>query len=527
MPSSLLAFLNTTTWQWTQPANLQPASTSAASFHTSVMTPSGVMVSAFGLGASNQPRSDVFYLDVRGSNSADWAWKSEWTSDMLGAPSASTGSSSNGSTGSSGPTGGNLAAIVVPVVLGVLLLIPISILFIRRHVRAIRKRRLAQYFSFEDQEDSGAFLRPFALLGGRRTKTQYSFGQDANEKEGSIISEAAQGLVSILKRYSTGSKEEKRSSKGSKLNEKEKKWEEIDFGLGKLDEQGRVSRNSSFSATGSPREPGQSQLLAFPVPVTGTSTYEPSPASTLPSIHSEKPTGSPMDDGQHPLVPSLVVMPATPHVSSPLASYPALNPVPATAPRFIDPINAHTAALDWAALQAEMNARPAFRSISPSASIRSQANEAPKRATSINRKPVPYLKSAAPVVAADTPPVLPPLPFESSPTTIPLVTVNPKTGRRTSEASFRSVSQPQPMSTRQLVGSTTRRGSIPSANPIDRPAAFDANARRGSLPSVDGRRTSSGSLNTRRGSGASVASASRLRVVNIAPEDEGEPGQAL
>ena len=477
------------------------------------------MVSAFGLGPSNQPRSDVMYLDLRAPTAAGWAWKSSWSSEMLGAYS---GSSSQGTTGSNPPSGGTLAAIIVPVVLGALLAIPLMIYFVRRHMRTVRKRRMAQHFSFEDQEDSGVFRKPLNLLGrGRKTKTQYSFGQDANEKEGSVMSDMAQGFVSLL-RKSSGNSSDKRSSKSSQLTEKDKKWEEIDFGLGKLDEQGRVSRRSSFSATGSPVERNGNKTpepLPFPMPMTHSGEYDRS--SLFVTGHSAAANqhlsvGSPIHDGQAPLVPSMHLIPATPSMTTQLASYPAMQPAPSS----VSASHAQAAALDWAALQRDLEAKPAFRSISPTSPLRSHAHDSPPRVSSITYKP-----------SSPSPPSIPPLSFDthtSAPTQTDasMITINPRTGRRTSATSITSnrvVSQPQ-ASTRQLAGAafnTGRRGSAPSIDA--RPLPHVPGARRGSVASLEGRRASAGSLHTldgRRGSGASQAS--RLRVVNPSPDSDAE-----
>ena len=529
-PTALLAFLNTTTWSWSTPSNLQPPLSSSTSYHSSVMTTSGVMITAFGLGSSGNARSDVFYLDMRDPSGSGWTWKSYWKSDMLGPFTSNTvTTNTNGvaaTNASSAPPSKKIAAIAVPFVIGLLLVLPVIIYFIWSRVRIARKRRMARHFSFSSQEDNGDFSSPIdQFRSSRKTKTRYPFGQDANEKAGNFVSDLSSGLISVLKRYSRPSSSlsshRDRSFKGSRMSEKAMNWEEIDFGLGKLDERrgSTTSRRSSFSATSHSPHAGNRtpEPLPFAMPVASTvQGYDPSAlySSSLPyvadpllvSIGNASPrVGTPRSDGQMSLVPSLVVMPPSMPVPDLQAAYPAMAPSSV-------PVDG----LDWNLLQQELDAKPAFRSISPTSTLRSHAHP---RASS------PTLVPAR----AATPPYLLPLELQRSASPTGTITlVNPKTGRRTSETltypqSPRSVSQP--LAGRQLAGSLERRESAPfpqyspsstgSSTPTGR-ASYDPGMRRSSNPSMLGFGTPA--------QGARRESVqSKLRVVN----DTEASGQAL
>ncbi|ORY34814.1 hypothetical protein BCR39DRAFT_514933 [Naematelia encephala] len=553
-PSNLLAFLNTTTWTWSTPSNLQPPSSSAAAYHSSIITDSGVMITAFGLGSGNNPRSDVFYLDMRDPTQATWSWKSVWSSSMLEAYSDSTtansSASSNAGTSNTAGTSNGLSSdasdssnkgssakkdvsIAVPVVVVALLLLPILVYLIRRRVRLIRKRRMARHFALEDDDDLTSSQGP----SGRKTKTQYSFGRDANEKDGNFISDLGSNLKGILKRYSKQSSNGPRDSfegmremsqVGRASNNHGIKWEEIDFGLGRVDENRReassMSRDSSFSApAGSPPHPVES--VAFPVPIASTNPFEDPEHEALsgPLINvqdSGSPRlGTPTNDGQMSLVPSVTIepptMPPTPAVANLGAAYPAMAPAPAV-PASQD----SEQGLDWNVLQQELEAKPAFRSISPTATLRSHAHQSPT-------SPNPSRRVA-------TPPVIPPLDFQRSPSSQTMSLVQSEPGRRASEIlpfeSSSSAQSPrvvsQPLGARHLAGHALgRRGSAPISNTSSgsatptatRPSSvhYDVSARRASQPLSPLTPGSPVVSGTRRGS--------QLRVVNIT---EGE-GQAL
>ncbi len=389
---------------------------------------------------------------------------------------------------SSAPPTKKVTTIGVPVIVGVLLALPVIIYFIRRRIRIAKKRRMARHFSFSSQEDGGDFANP--LEQHRTTATQYSFGRDANEHDGNFITDIGNGLVSILKRYSRSSTESTRrdrSSKGSKVSEKAMNWEEIDFGLGKLDERRSSSRHSSFSAPSI--SPTQRRTPDFAMPIASTApAYEPrlsfsSSQENGPLIVSINDVGTPRSDGQVPLVPSLVLMPSTPIQELNLI-YPTTAPTLASAPTQAE-------SLDWSMLQQELESKPVFRSISSTSTLRSHAHPtAPTGTVSL---------------------------------------VNPKTGRRSLEAlpfeSSRRASQP--FSGRQLTGNYGGRGSSTfpqhspgssgSSTPTGRPAAAAPAVRRTSTP-LDVPVSSQGA----RREGVQ----SKLRVVNVS-DDEEEAGQAI
>lgn len=363
-PTTLLAFLNTTTWAWSTPSNLQPPASSAASYHSSVMTTSGVMITAFGLGSDGSPRSDVFYLDMRDPTGSSWSWKSYWNKQMLGAYAGTSNTVTTGTSATNGvaatnnssaPSKKGITTIVVPVIIGLLLALPVIIYFIRRRVRIARKRRLARHFSFSSQEDNGGFSSSLEQFrASRKTKTLFSFGRDANEKDSSLITDIGSGLVSILKRYSGAassvdgaSSRRDRSSKGSKMSEKAMNWEEIDFGLGQVDERrvSATSRRSSFSAPAqSPRTATKTlEPLPFAMPVASTATgYDPSALFSsshenmvgplVVTVNDAFPrVGTPRHDGQMPLVPELAVIPPRAAAQALSTAYPTMAPSPAQA----------------------------------------------------------------------------------------------------------------------------------------------------------------------------------------------------
>ncbi|KAK4688720.1 hypothetical protein P7C73_g1371, partial [Tremellales sp. Uapishka_1] len=540
-PTALLAFLNTTSWEWSTPSNLQPPASSSRSYHSSVITSQGVMITSFGLSTSGSPRSDVLYLDMRDLTTAGWTWKSYWNANMLNAVAATSATAGSASaTGvvattntdsKSAPSSKKITTIIVPIMVILLLASPVIIYLIRRRVRVIRKRRLARHFSFSSQEDSGDFASPNAqFMAARRKNTQYTFGRDGNERDGNIFTDMASSVVGILKRNSRSSSgsiadgaremsQVDRSSKGSKFSSKQK-WEEIDFGLGKVDERGRSmdSRRSSFSATGNNRTP---PLLSFPMPVAATQGYDDSQMYTAladedqhgPLIvtlqDSDSPrVGSPRSDGQIPLIPSFTVLPPsvppTPAAHG-LSSYPALTPI-------------QTEGLDWSALANELETKPAFRSISPSSTLRSHAHQVQNQSSSPSSSPK----------QGSTPPRLPSFEFHRSPSpTISLV--NSKTGRRVSETlPFTPRSVSQPMAGRQLAGAGLgRRESAPlspastgSATPTQRRLSHEPSTRRASNPSP---LLSHQFTQSRRGSAQS-----KLRVVNVDQDEEQDAsGMAL
>ncbi|OXG41526.1 hypothetical protein C359_02932 [Cryptococcus neoformans Bt120] len=477
--TSLLAFLNTTTFEWSIPSNLQPPSSSATSYHSAVMTDQGVMITAFGLSASGTPRSDVYYLDLRDTVKTSWTWKSNWNSNMLEASSGSstnTSSTANGVTAadaksSSGMSSKKLASIIVPILVVALLLSPLLVYLIRRRVRVIKKRRMAQHFSFSSQEDSGAFnfRTPFnQYLAKRRSEGQFPIGDDSNEREGNFVSGVTGTLGRMVSRLSNrssdsghedareiGETERQMAQVGQRVrinldDAQPMNWEEIDFGLGKLDES--KGHDSSYNASSRALvQDGQNPVSSAAEGYTDDQLYalEEVPSEAA-NVHAQ-------------ITPNALV-----------TAYPVMEPSPAYTP--------HQAG-DWTKLQEDLTQKPAFRSISPTAQLRSHSHPA-RAAISPFADPVPASEtlainrsssltrtvSQAPSIA----PSIPPFEFqrvESPGGTITLV--NPQNAAQTQEVlpfasakdahgTHRSVSQPI---SRQLIdGRLARRGSAPSSS---------------------------------------------------------------
>lgn len=570
--TSTLAFLNTTSWTWSTPKNLQPPASSAASYHTSVITPQGVMITAFGLGTSGSPSSNVFYLDMRDPSQGGWTWKSYWNKDMLQAYSPTTATNSAINTASTISTDAAAAAkggsgsgdkkkvtsIVVPVLIAALILLPLAIWFTRRKIRLAKKRRMARHFSFETQEDEGEFRSANTLnQPSRRTKTQYGFGTDANEKDGNMLTD----LAGAIKRFSrrrrsvdsistTGEQQMSQvaNTRVSRLDERTMRWEEIDFGLGKLDERAQSGIQSSSA----------------PAPAGVASTIDPfadpAPLIRFDSIESDASNrmGTPLHDGQQQLIPEVNVQPPTvPPTPMPMSSVPA----EAFQPSAQD-------GLDWNLLAQEMQVRPAFRSISPTSTLRSHAHPVPSavvapRATtptpdsrSTTPTPIspfddpptslPYVDdryTPAPAVNrlpraneqwSSGPPRLPSLDFSRMSTLDPLRPSAPLPPRTSSHAlapsGNRAVSQP--VQGRQLAGSiSSRRDSAPqstssSGSSTPTPRSPDFSARRSSNPAVLTRSPGSpvlagtGALGSPSTQDKRDSAMSKLRVMNLTEEDE-------
>ncbi|KAJ9108270.1 hypothetical protein QFC19_002518 [Naganishia cerealis] len=291
--STTLAFLNLTTMTWTQPANLQPPTSFARAWHSSIMVDSGVLVTAFGLSAVGTPRNDIVYLDMRNDDVSKWTWKAVWSASMLNAtiPSSSgnilptSGSSNNGSPGHDGKT---LKSILIPVLIVIALGIPLAVWLLRRHVRNVRHRRMAQHFEMDPEEDhrNGSILATSALGqflaskfksadSARRPSLPKPFGGVRINEKGEVVNNNDSMVVShlkgIFKRFSYSSfksfdtmestAQDKEMSEiragvaaittgnNGQMTEKAHQWEEIDFGLGKVDESRRNSaipvRNSA------------------------------------------------------------------------------------------------------------------------------------------------------------------------------------------------------------------------------------------------------------------------------------------
>lgn len=287
--STTLAFLNTTTMIWYQPSNLQPPTSFARAWHSSIMVNSGVLVTAFGLSAEGTPRSDIVYLDMRSNDLSKWTWKAVWSAAMLDASLAYSPiksiDSHNGSTSDSDSR--MLKSILIPVIIFVLFGVPLAVWLLRRHVRNVRHRRMAQHFEMDPEEEHrrGSFM-PVSALGqfisskfgnssGGSPRLPKPFGGVRINEKGEVVNNNEHVVVSqikgIFKRFSQssfasfGSVESTAQHKemaeiragvagittNSRAEDTRKphQWEEIDFGLGKIDESRRNSAVPRASAS--------------------------------------------------------------------------------------------------------------------------------------------------------------------------------------------------------------------------------------------------------------------------------------
>lgn len=286
--STTLAFLNTTTMTWSQPSNLQPPTSFARAWHSSIMVSSGVLVTAFGLSAEGTPRSDIVYLDMRSNDPSKWTWKAVWSAAMLDAtlaysPIKASTDSANGLTTDSR----TLRSVLIPVLIFLVLGVPLAIWLLRRHVRNVRHRRMAQHFEMDPEEDHrrGSFM-PVSALGqfisskfgkssGGSPRLPKPFGGVRINDKGEVNNNNEHVVVSqikgIFKRFSQssfasfGSVESTAQDKEmaeiragvagiitngmSEDARKPHQWEEIDFGLGKIDESRRHSAVPRASAS--------------------------------------------------------------------------------------------------------------------------------------------------------------------------------------------------------------------------------------------------------------------------------------
>ncbi|WWC73797.1 uncharacterized protein I206_107769 [Kwoniella pini CBS 10737] len=609
-PSNLLSFLNTTTWAWSAPSNLQPPASSAAAYHTSVITDQGVMITAFGLSSANTPRSDIYYLDMRDPTGSSWSWKNTWNANMLTAYESSSGSTTSTGTGgvttakdasteSGGISSKKIASITVPVIIIALLLSPLIIYLIRRRMRLIKKRRMARHFSFSSQEDEGFFSGPsnglFSkyLSSNKKDNTaQPTFpfngnARDGNEQDGNFLSR----MVTRLSSRSNSEEDHDdipyhphppremiavtnksvtfQDSPKGKGNDKQMNWEEIDFGLGKLDESKQIpsSQNDNSLINVSPfGDHAAAPTVDFPIAnpqggqgYTDEMLYSDSAISPPALGRLSAPTSN-----QEPLIPSLFVQPATvpstPAADNLITNYPALTPASSSAVGGSTPVGG-----EWDNLAKELESKPAFRSISPTAQLRSHSHSQAQPSINTN-VPVGSIyggirsESPRPISPA---PSIPPLEFQNqrpnsalsnhsvssqkSNGTIKLVTGTAsgiyENERRPEFLPFqnlnhgmRSISQPI---NRQLVGMTTtpisgtnngltRRGSD-NYSPLSS-GQTTPTPRNISLSYTPGMRRSSGSLIGNDFNNGSPVNAERrssmLRVVNATPKEE-EQGEAL
>ena len=385
--------------------------------------------------------------------------------------------------------------IAVPVVIGVLVLVPLAVYLVRRQVRINRKRRLARHFSFSAQDDDGDFTRPIEPLRlPRRTRTQFGFGKDANEKEGTVLTDILSAVKRLSRRVSTDSNGSPRLSmrRTSRLNEKTMKWEEIDFGLGQVDLTRNTSRASSFS-TGHHR----SNIAG----VASTCSGDPfsDEGGVLVSVQGSSPrVGTPINDGQAHLLPPL-------------------QPVSPLSTTHFQP--SQEDGLDWNMLAQELSLKPAFRSIDPHSTLRSHAHP----------------ESLSPRASS---PTMSRVTFPSGrrvSETLPFGLGNPHLARL--NGSPRAVSSP--LTGRSLI--EQRRGSAPVSRPLPvtpsssgnsspspRVVSYDATVRRGSNPMPIPEPAPEPAMAMPEASPSGGDTPNRLRVVNFTDSDgDGASGVAI
>ncbi|WWC92728.1 uncharacterized protein L201_007687 [Kwoniella dendrophila CBS 6074] len=499
--SNLLSFLNTTTWTWSTPSNLQPPTSSATSYHTSVMTDQGVMITAFGLSSKGSPRSDIYYLDLRDPTGSNWSWKNQWNSNMLEPyTSTSTGSTGNNVTtakdkstndNNGGSSSKKIASITVPVIIIALILSPLIVYLIRRRMRLIKKRRMARHFSFSSQEDEGAFGFGNATKGifsritnKKRTQAnnQYPFinGKDGNEVQGNFFTNRLSRMVSRISNNSFGSNDENEDAipyvppremvavtnsrsvtfgnnsnngnytdKENNSNNRQMNWEEIDFGLGKLDESKQQTGspfnddvNHTLSVNNNSVSPfGDHAVIAtstfdFPIaaPQTTNNNGLENQGYTSEMLYSDNGILPPsvgrlgssnIATHQEPLIPSLFVQPAT-VPSTPngnngnlSVNYPAMIPSTSSAIGGSKPNDNNKIDQSWDNLAKELETKPAFRSISPTAQLKSHSHSHAHGQGQSSRGSVNVGEIYGGIVRSESPrpispvPSIPPLDFQN------------------------------------------------------------------------------------------------------------------
>lgn len=290
-PSTLTTFLNTTSWAWSTLSGLQPSSNYARAWHSAVMSNSGVMITAFGLSVDSQPRNDVVYLDMRDSDASEWSWKSDWSAAMVNstvninnlttvlpnASSAAANANASDNQGSSNHTK-KTVSIVVPVVLICAFAIPLLLWFGRKHLKILRQRQMARHFEIDPSSENvekhaqgnvssgSGFSNPLTQFlasrkrnGDKRASLPRPYGgirlSDQNEVQArsikSILTSGSGWYNKARGQTPTNEGQVRRTQQdGENSNiEKNPLWEEIDFGLGKIDE----SRQSPLSARPSAR----------------------------------------------------------------------------------------------------------------------------------------------------------------------------------------------------------------------------------------------------------------------------------
>lgn len=321
-----------------------------------------MLVSAFGIGAGNNPHSEVNYLDMRDSNVANWGWKRTWTTNMLNSNPAS-GPATGPTSGTTSPGSGSAANVKVPatssnvadaeengddgslkkilpptLIIG-LVLLGLLVWLARRQVNIVRRRRLARHFEIDNTHDEegnrrASLFEPVTQFMAKRGWNRSSpfaglprpFGgvriPDGDETETAGWQSSLAGVAGRL----TGKNQTQATSSGEMRqvdgrNVSRTQWEEIDFGLGRVDEQ----RRSSVGPTrpGTPGRPSEDTSRQIPAREFNKNR----------SRVSFPPDNEPVDPAY---LPALVVVPPSnpstpnsePRAGDPFADYPVLMPSP-------------------------------------------------------------------------------------------------------------------------------------------------------------------------------------------------------
>ena len=351
-----------------------------------------MLVSAFGLGAGNNPHSEVNYLDMRDSNPGNWGWKRVWTNNMLetvpasGSTGTSAGSAANvkvpatsNNIADSEEKGdeGSLKKILPPTLIIGIVLLGLVVWLARRQVKIVRRRRLARHFEIDNTHDEEGNSRtsnlfdPVSKFLVKRGWTQSStfaglprpFGgvriPDGDETETRSAPGWQSSLTGMFGKLSgqgqapTDSAGEMRQVDGRGASRTQ--WEEIDFGLGRIDEQRRSSVGPSR-----PNTPGRrSGDTSLQIPAR--------------EFNKNRSRVSFPPDNEHidpEYLPALVVVPptvpSTPNDEAkqedPFASYPVLAPSPRIRETISEQpeVDPQTRA-DWDQLEREVETAQPFR----------------------------------------------------------------------------------------------------------------------------------------------------------------------
>lgn len=414
-----VSFLNLTTLSWSAPSHVQPARHDARAWHSDIITPSGVLVSAFGLGAGNNPHSEVNYLDMRDSNANNWNWKRIWTEDMLdplpgsGSGSTSTNSGSNAGAAAnvkvpatsnnitdteSKEDDGSLKQILPPTLIIGLVLLGLFVWLARRQVKVVRRRRLARHFEIDNTHDeegnttSSNIFDPVSKFLVKRGWTQSSsfaglprpFGgvriPDSDETETRAGPGWHPSLIGVFSKFAGRGESQARPAQEMRQVDGRRasrtQWEEIDFGLGRVDEQRRSSVGPSRPETPRRSEDQPSrQILAREFNKNRSRVSFP-------------PDNGPIDSEY---LPSLVVVPpsnpSTPYgenrLEDPFASYPVMAPSSRTHGTIAEQPEAGA---EWDQLEREIETAQPFRRSGTISSTNSSVS-----ATSKEVEPLPRM----------------------------------------------------------------------------------------------------------------------------------------